>query len=100
MILEKIEVTIDGQERSIEVPKSKTASILALSKAGLLTDAVLETLTAINGKSSFMEVTELPEGFTGVAIYGADGGIMIRDAESLKNLKRHLVIPKDALPTV
>jgi len=99
MKTEEIVVKIGGQERSVEIPKSKVAGITALSTAGLLTEPILATLSATSGRSSFEEVAELPEDFTGVAIYHADGTIAIRSAESLKGLKRHLVIPTDALPT-
>jgi hypothetical protein len=99
MIMEKIVVTIDGQDRSIEVPKSKVSVVNALGKAGQLTEEILGTLTAVSGRSSFENVEEIPNGFTGVALFYADGTIAVRSAETLVNVKRHLVIPTEKLPT-
>jgi len=99
MIMEKIVVTIDGQDRSIEVPKSKVSVVNALGKAGQLTEEILGTLTAVSGRSSFENVEEIPNGFTGVALFYADGTIVVRSAETLASVKRHLVIPTEKLPT-
>lgn len=96
----KIDVIVDGRRKEVEIASGKAGIVTALSKNGQLTEGILETLTTVSGRSSFVEVETLPENFVGVALFHADGRIEIRDGNSLKGIKRHLVIPNEKLPVV